>query len=737
MEEFTSLCGSEVKERAGSCFAELLALRFFRNAVRYYRAKKVENAFFGPLVRNIFNERCVFDLWAELTEDSEPKEEEPSRHFRASRRCGACDVLSDLWCNPQTRETCKSKVLEWTDQIITEYEKLSEGETLPSRLEALQKVLRLSPDELSVLEVLWLVSVEKLEVVTVPFSMSSLSGSVALYTGQGEQQVRQALMASSRLNRFGCLSLESHPSKVHTKIRYYLDGVNDEPLESSFYRRDDAETLPAEFFGKMAEEHLPILKRLLSKENGKRTNILLYGAPGTGKSSFARMLAKETGRIAYQVQQRPKGRDGEYREALAEIRYAAVEICGEQTDSDSSLIIVDEADSLLRCHHIGLSVLFGRESSTTGDKGLLNDILDRIETPIIWIANTRAEELDLSSRRRFDYAIRFEPLSREQRRQIWENAAEKANVTMLLKKDELHRLADEYPVNTGIVARALGNLGRLGVEKDSASSVLSRLLDQQCELSGVDPSAEKMTLPTNDYSIEGVNIKSSISLDRIEKSVRRFLDGACRRTDPDAPRMNILLTGVPGSGKTEFVKHLAAEMERPLLMLRASDLKSKWSGETEQNIAAAFRDARKKSAILFFDEVDTFLDDRRSVAQGHEKAMVNEMLQQMESFGGVFIGATNFKESLDPAVARRFTFKIEFDYLNRDGRRTFWKRSFGVDPTEEVCARLDSMSQLTPGDFRTVRQELYYLGEEVTDQNRLNALEQEVAAKSGLRQIGF
>ena len=738
MSEMKSLFGSEVRENAGSCYAELLSLKFFRRAIKNYASKKIDDDLFRPLVRNIFNEKCVHDLKDRLVGGSSAKKPEDPDAWMNMRHTSTADVICNLWCNPATRNACKNQVLEWTDSIIAEYEKLSEGDPLAARLGEIAKLMKLNDDEMSVLEVLWLMSIEKLEEVRTAYAMSQLSGCIALYTGLSEQQVRKALMSSSRLSRFGCIDLDNRSGRVNSKIRYYLDGISEEPLVSSFYRKDDAEPLPVEFFGKLAEDHLPLLKRMLSGEKGRKVNILLYGAPGTGKTSFARVLAKESGRVAYQIQQRPKDRDGDYREAKAEVRYAAVEICDEQTDSDSSVIIVDEADALLRCNILGLSPLFGRESSTTGDKGLLNDILEKIETPTIWITNTSAEELDPSNRRRFDYAIKFDPLTREQRLLIWRNASKKAGVARLLDDKDIERFSKDYPVNAGVVARALQNLKRIGAKKKEAVSVLTRLLDRQCELSGTDGTVERVLEPAKGYSTEGLNIKTSIPLVKVEESVRRFLDDATRKADPDAPRMNILLTGAPGSGKSEFVKHLASTLGRPLLMRRASDLKSKWVGETEQNIAAAFREAREKGAILFFDEVDTFLDSRESVQQGHEKSMVNEVLQQMESFGGVFVGTTNFKDMLDPAVARRFTFKVELDYLDAEGRCVFWKRFFGSEPRGRIRSRLNGLDRLTPGDFRTVRQELYYLGDDVSDDDRLDALEAELSAKTGVaRRIGF
>ena len=66
--------------------------------------------------------------------------------------------------------------------------------------------------------------------------------------------------------------------------------------------------------------------------------------------------------------------------------------------------------------------------------------------------------------------------------------------------------------------------------------------------------ADDKLLPAQDYSLEGLNIKGSLSLDRNVDAIRNFRqdsDGAI-----DRPRMNLLLSGAPGTGKTEFVRRL-------------------------------------------------------------------------------------------------------------------------------------------------------------------------------------
>jgi SpoVK/Ycf46/Vps4 family AAA+-type ATPase len=107
------------------------------------------------------------------------------------------------------------------------------------------------------------------------------------------------------------------------------------------------------------------------------------------------------------------------------------------------------------------------------------------------------------------------------------------------------------------------------------------------------------------------------------------------------------------------------------------------------------------------------------------------------------IGATNFVQNLDPAIMRRFTFKLGFDYLDNYGKLTFFSRMFHTRLTIAERRRLEAIENLTPGDFRTVRQSLYYL-DEVSNAARFSALEQESSIKrtSGKREnnsgkIGF
>ena len=209
-----------------------------------------------------------------------------------------------------------------------------------------------------------------------------------------------------------------------------------------------------------------------------------------------------------------------------------------------------------------------------------------------------------------------------------------------------------------------------------------------------------------------------------------------RVEDRDKP----LLFGPPGTGKTEFVKYLGKALDRRVLVVKGSDILGMYVGQSEQNIAKAFRRAEAERAILFFDEVDGLLQDRSSASHSWEVTQVNELLQQMESFDGIMVAATNFSKNLDPATMRRFTFKLEFGYLDDEGKRSFFERMFKAKLTDGELAELRQLRNLAPGDFRTVRQEQFYLGDAVTNMDRIEALKEECAVKKdgdGSAPIGF
>ena len=345
----------------------------------------------------------------------------------------------------------------------------------------------------------------------------------------------------------------------------------------------------------------------------------------------------------------------------------------------------------------------------------------------------------MTSRRRFDYSVRFEPLDAIQRKGIWMNNIPKMQLSPLIDDKLAEFFAGRYNVNAGIITKVLGNVQKLAVKPAEVKPVVEKLMAQHCELLNIKVEDNKL-FPAKDYSLEGLNIKGSIDLAKIVAACGKFL-----KTDdasPDRPRMNLLLSGPPGTGKTEFVKYLGQQLDTKVVIKMGSDLLSMYVGGTEQNIKAAFAQAEAEHAILFLDEIDGLLQSRERAQRSWEVTQVNELLYQMENFNGILIGATNFAVNLDPATLRRFTFKIGFDYLDIEGKKLFFERMFNTVLSANEAEKLAAIHSLAPGDFRTVRQSLYYLGDEAGNAERLAALAAESKAKQGGRncreqKIGF
>jgi len=216
----------------------------------------------------------------------------------------------------------------------------------------------------------------------------------------------------------------------------------------------------------------------------------------------------------------------------------------------------------------------------------------------------------------------------------------------------------------------------------------------------------------------------------------------CRRS----PALRLLLFGPPGSGKTAFVQYLGHVLGKTVLVKTGSDLLRPYVGQTEQEIAGMFREARDQKAILFVDEVDGFMQSRDRAHHSWEVTIVNEFLGEVERFRGTFVAATNLRESLDLAVFRRFDFKVWFNYLKPEQAWLLFKAvtkdlKVSVCPSEagQFKARLARLHHLTPGDFAVVKRKSLMYEKQPTAEQFLTWLEQEVASKPGLKKssVGF
>ncbi|MGW0768974.1 ATP-binding protein [Streptomyces sp. NPDC002676] len=172
--------------------------------------------------------------------------------------------------------------------------------------------------------------------------------------------------------------------------------------------------------------------------------------------------------------------------------------------------------------------------------------------------------------------------------------------------------------------------------------------------------------------------------------------GFARRSAPGG--VKVLFTGEPGTGKTMSAEIVTGMLGLELLKVDLAQIVSKWVGETEKNLEAAFRQAEESHAVLLFDEADSLFGKRGEVKHGTDRYAnleVGYLLQRLEASDGLVILTSNLKDNIDVAFTRRFHFVVHFPRPAAAERRRLWRLAFppeaplAGDVDLDVLARLD------------------------------------------------
>lgn len=176
----------------------------------------------------------------------------------------------------------------------------------------------------------------------------------------------------------------------------------------------------------------------------------------------------------------------------------------------------------------------------------------------------------------------------------------------------------------------------------------------------------------------------------------------------------VLLSGAPGTGKTETVKQLAKEQDRMLLMVDISKFKSMWLGESEKNIKKIFKEYAaachyyENKPILLLNEADAILGTRIRINSSIDQTMnniQNILLQELEDFEGILMATTNLTENLDPAFDRRFIMKFKFELPNVETRYKIIQKQF-PELSEEFCQLFANEYILSGAQIQNIRRRI-------------------------------
>jgi len=351
--------------------------------------------------------------------------------------------------------------------------------------------------------------------------------------------------------------------------------------------------------------------------------------------------------------------------------------------------------------------------------------------PVIWITN-RIEQIDPAFRRRFQYHLELKsppPGARE-------SLVARALAGVGVGDGFAAKLAGRKGLTPAQIRTAVKFAKLAGDTATDSGATLEALIERQlvnADKALGNAAAERgARRVVTTYDLGLVNTESRFEVPKIVEALRRRSYGT------------LCFYGPPGTGKTALAEHIAHELQRPLMIRQASDIMSKYVGETEQNMAKMFDEAQLEDSVLLLDEADSFLRSRRMAERNYEVSEVNEMLQGMERFTGVFICTTNLFQDLDEAALRRFTFKVQFKPLTAVQReRMFVAEALGGEAASlsaEQRSRLAQLGSLTPGDFAAVKRQIDVLGVAFEPDEFMSQLEAEHRVKPEVRQqrgMGF
>ncbi|MCY0859987.1 MAG: ATP-binding protein [Sulfolobaceae archaeon] len=448
-------------------------------------------------------------------------------------------------------------------------------------------------------------------------------------------------------------------------------------------------------------------------KSGKAYGVILFGPPGTGKTTMAKGLANKLKWNYFEL--KPSSILSKW---YGESEFLLDQFFNQVEESAPAIVFIDELDSLALSRQSDIHEVTHR---------LVNIMLMRLQDlhdkglPVLIIGATNVpQEIDEAFLRpgRFDEVI-YVPLPDESgREKIWKGLLkiDGINYELLAKKSERFSPADIKNV-VDEVNRRFKNPTTQDIlsliESYKPSIPISTII--RFETIARKYSRTKINLKL--YGIPEITWNDIGDMEDIKEEIRKSIELPIIKRDI-AEKLNVkpikglLLYGPPGTGKTTVAKALANELKANFIELSGEEVASAGPFNAPQIIAEKFYVAIDNApAVIFIDEIDMIAKNRL----GNEwRDALTELLRQMdglrENSNVIVIGATNRPWDLDPAILRpgRFDKIIYVPPPNREAREKILRvLTRGLKVDDETIKKVSEMTEnFTPADLKLVIEEI-------------------------------
>ena len=384
-------------------------------------------------------------------------------------------------------------------------------------------------------------------------------------------------------------------------------------------------------------------------EMGAR-NYLFSGPPGTGKTLAAMVLSAELEIPLYNISGYVKGQSPYAAQVFEELRKIA------NNSKKGIFAFIDEVEGLSSRDNVvdplqyqALTQVLSQMEGIQSNHGIF----------IIGTTN-KPNDLDEAIRSRFSEEIEFLPPDQNGRYEILKiHANAKGDHKFKVKEEDLKELSKKSYGYVGRDLRQVLNRAFTHAKRDSRTDV--NMNDLEYGLKKTKPSAIR-DMPFIEPKVTFADIAGY-------EDHKGLLESVVKRTDESV----ILLYGPKGTGKTMCAEALAGEFGYNFILLKGSELESKWVGESKDRVEKVIRRAKQLSpCIVCFDEISSFIERKGVLShKDSQTGYLQSVLSRPPE--GVYILATdNNPDFLRGPFMDRFVHKLYFGMPTREEQNMLW-----------------------------------------------------------------